>query len=159
MFPEKYLESRLNWLQQVWTMNTLLVANVFCCVSTHRFWRGTYVIGHHWGEEGASSLGPQKYPTAPCRALRAPWLSSGSPPNSLWGHQAGSTSNLSAGSGENNRGVYDKVESGEGESRTNPGTTSLLLCVPVSILMRWSFEAHIWLPWLSSNIGKENISF
>lgn len=90
------------------------IANVFCCVSTHRFWRGTYVIGHHWGEEGASSLGPQKYPTAPCRALRAPWLSSGSPPNSLWGHQDGSTSNLSAGSGENNRGGYDKVEGDNG---------------------------------------------
>lgn len=78
--------------------------------TAHHFWRGTCVIGHRWEGGGASSLGPRMYPTAPCLVLPAPWLSSDSPPSSRWGHRAGSTSNLSAGSGENNRWGCDKVQ-------------------------------------------------
>lgn len=49
-----------------------------------------------------SSPGPQRYPTAPCPALPAPWPFSDNPPSTRWGRRVGSTSNLSAGSGENN---------------------------------------------------------
>lgn len=103
--------------------------------TAHHFWRGTCVIGHRWEGEGASSLGPRMYPTAPCLVLPAPWLSSDSPPSSRWGHRAGSTSNLSAGSGENNRGGCDKVQwenKRGGGGRANSGiTTSLSWCVVV----------------------------
>lgn len=122
--------------------------------TAHHFWRGTCVIGHRWEGEGASSLGPRMYPTAPCLVLPAPWLSSDSPPSSRWGHRAGSTSNLSAGSGENNRGGCDKVQwenKRGGGGRANSGiTTSLSWCVVV-----WQSVGGEQLVWG----GRQNISF
>lgn len=118
------------------------------------------MIGHRSGVEGTSSLGPRRYPTAPCLVLQAPWLSSDNPPSSRWGLLAGSTSNLSAGSGENNRGGCDKIQGGG--SRTNSGIpASLSQCVVVRqcsageqfILMGRTLKEQACLPWLGSTRG------
>lgn len=132
--------------------------------TAHHFWRGTCVIGHHWEGEGASSLGPQKYPTAPCLVLPAPWLSLGSPPSSRWGRQVGSTSNLSAGSGENNGGGCDKIQRGRGwVGRTTFSIATYLSwcavgCQCVGGELRRSFKVQIWSPCLhcvEQNISEE----
>lgn len=131
--------------------------------TAHHFWRGTCVIGHHWEGEGASSLGPQKYPTAPCLVLPAPWLSLGSPPSSRWGRQVGSTSNLSAGSGENNGGGCDKIQRGRGwVGRTTFSIATYLSwcafgCQCVGGELRRSFKVQIWSPclhWVEQNISE-----